>query len=556
MDEAGGWGAALRRRRVALLIASTVPALVLIGLPYSEVSWARVEGISAMWAQFIFVCDVLTATLLIILYLQRAGVRLLLLAAAFAWSGVLMAMTAFATPGVISQAGAFGAEAPGWLWLFRHIGPPVLIGLALMPLSPAFKARVDHGAATLTRTLVFIGSIVVAGPGVLLVILLAAPSLLPMLEDADGRYSAWLMATAIIVNLVVVGVATLGVIVRSGRSGIEAWALVAAVAWLGDMAFAFMYGAEYSLAWYAERILGMAAAAFVVGAILAEVVLVRRHLLAGTRDLETRLGELVEAQRLREHVAAVLGHDMRAPIAGLQGYLEILDDGTADSNDPDFAHHVHQRCLVLVKRLSLLTEDLQTAALAVNGDLEVLPELLDVDFQLSECVAGFPGLDVRVRCEPGLVVWADPLRLQQVLANLVRNAEKHGAEPITIDARSEAGGMVVMRVSDAGPGVQAAFIPQLFERYSQGPDNATGGSGLGLSVARDLVRAHNGTVRYDLTNPAFIVSLPAAPTEIRTPNGRVIPLPRRLSTRVKPSVDPESADPSEVARPRLTRFLK
>jgi signal transduction histidine kinase len=91
--------------------------------------------------------------------------------------------------------------------------------------------------------------------------------------------------------------------------------------------------------------------------------------------------------------------------------------------------------------------------------------------------------------------------------------------------------MVVFRVSDAGQGVPESFIPRLFERYSQGPDHAPGGSGLGLSVARDLVRAHHGTVRYDLTEPAFIVTLPAAPTEIRTPNGRVISPPRRMGKK-------------------------
>ena len=219
---------------------------------------------------------------------------------------------------------------------------------------------------------------------------------------------------------------------------------------------------------------------------------------------------------------------MRAPIAGLQGYLEIVDD---EEVDPAFVRRIHERCLVLVRRLSLLTEDLQAAATAAHGDLEVLPELLDVESQLAESAGGFPGLDLRIDCQPGLVAWADPLRLQQILSNLIRNAEKHGAEPVVVRVRAEADGMVVFRVTDAGPGVSETFIPRLFERYSQGPDSAPGGSGLGLSVTRDLVRAHGGTVRYDLTDPAFIVTLPAAPTEIRTPNGRVISPPRRLDVR-------------------------
>jgi signal transduction histidine kinase len=277
----------------------------------------------------------------------------------------------------------------------------------------------------------------------------------------------------------------------------------------------------------------------VLGVILRENSRVRRRLAADNRDLEAQVDDLLEAQQLRDHVAAVVSHDMRAPIAGLQGYLEIVDD---EEVDPNFSHRIHQRCLILVRRLSLLTEDLQAAAVAAHGDLEILPELLDVESQLAESADGFPGLDLRIDCQPGLVAWADPLRLQQILSNLIRNAERHGAEPVVVRVRSEPDGMVVIRVTDAGPGVSETFIPRLFERYSQGPDSSPGGSGLGLSVTRDLVRAHGGTVRYDLTDPAFIVTLPAAPTEIRTPNGRVISPPRRIATRPRVLAGSEAED--------------
>ena len=529
MEEAGGWGAALRRRRAALLIAAAIPALVLVGLPFSDSRWAPVAGFTSMWSVFILACDLLTATLLIVLHRQGEGSRLLVLACAYLWSGAVIAMVMVALPGVIQEDPSFASEAPGWLWTFRHLGPPIIIGVALMPWSGSWRERLQPVQPSWRRALTVAGVALVIGPGVLLTLLLTTPSSLPALMDpATGEYPAWLMVVVIVIDLSVVLVATLGVVLRAGRSGIEVWALVAAMTWLGEVAFTFMYQDPFTLAWYASRVLGMAASAVVLGTILGEVVVVRRRLLAGARDMEAQINDLLEAQRLRDHVSAVVSHDMRAPIAGLQGYLEILDD---DEVDPAFVQRIHERCLVLVRRLSLLTEDLQAAAVAAHGDLEVLPELLDVDSQLVECAGGFPGLDLRISCEPDLVVWADPLRLQQTLSNLIRNAEKHGAEPVLVRAGSEADGMVVFRVSDAGTGVPEAFIPRLFERYSQGPDHAPGGSGLGLSVARDLVRAHHGTVRYDLTDPAFIVTLPAAPTEIRTPNGRVISPPRRLSTK-------------------------
>jgi signal transduction histidine kinase len=90
----------------------------------------------------------------------------------------------------------------------------------------------------------------------------------------------------------------------------------------------------------------------------------------------------------------------------------------------------------------------------------------------------------------------------------VRNAQKHGAEPVVIAVHRTGSGGVDIRVSDAGPGVPELFVPRLFDRYAQGVMTAPGGSGLGLSVARDLVIAHQGSIRYDLTGNAFAFSLP------------------------------------------------
>jgi signal transduction histidine kinase len=169
-----------------------------------------------------------------------------------------------------------------------------------------------------------------------------------------------------------------------------------------------------------------------------------------------------------------------------------------------------ERSWMLTRRLTLLTEDLLAAATIEHGDLVVTPELLDLSQQLGECASCFPDLDLELECPPGLATYADPLRLQQILANLVRNAQKHGAEPVLIAAGPDPvqPGGVTIRVSDAGGGVPATFVPKLFERYSQGTETATGGSGLGLSVVRDLVSAHHGTIRYDRPGNAFVFTLP------------------------------------------------
>ena len=530
MEDGGGRGAALRRRRAALLVAAGVPVLVLLGLPFAGAGGPDIPGFTAGWLTLVLACDLVTAALLAGMSRNGMGLRPLLLAMAFVWSGACVVMLAFAVPGALSVDPGFAAEpnSAAWIWVLRHTGPPLLIAAALAAWPAGWERQ---GPVARRATMLALTASVAAFPGVLLAWLLVSPGSLPTVVDPDsGAYATGGMAFVLAVTGIAVLVALAGVLQRGTSSGIEVWGVVAAAAWLGDVAFTFMQEDRYTLAWYAARLLGVAASGVVLGVILRENTQVRRRLAADNRDLEAQINDLLEAQQLRDHVSAVVSHDMRAPLAGLQGYLEIVDD---EEVDPVFVRRIHERCLVLVRRLSLLTEDLQAAAVAAHGDLEVLPELLDVESQLAESAAGFPGLDLRIECERGLVAWADPLRLQQILANLVRNAEKHGAEPVLVRVGSEPDGMVVIRVSDAGPGVSETFIPRLFERYSQGPDSAPGGSGLGLSVTRDLVRAHGGTVRYDLTDPAFIVTLPAAPTEIRTPKGRVISPPQRIATRAR-----------------------
>ena len=526
MQQAGGWGAALRRRRAALLVTACVPVLVLVGLPFSGVRGPEIAGFTVGWVTLVLACDVSTAILLLGLSRNGLGLRPLLLAMAFLWSGALVLMLAFAAPGVVTDTPTFASDDPGWIWLLRHTGPPLIIAIALAPWPVHWERQ---SPVIPSRAVALLAASLVIGPGALLMLLTLAPDSLPaVLDPVTLQFDGAVMLLVLLVSGGAVVASVAGVVQR--RSGsVEVWGAVAAVAWLGDVAFTFMYEEPFTLAFYGARLLGVAASGVVLGVILYENHLVRRRLADDNRDLEAQIDDLLEAQQLRDHVAAVVSHDMRAPIAGLQGYLEIVDDERED--DPVFVRRIHERCLVLVRRLSLLTEDLQAAAVAAHGDLQILPELLDVESQLAESAGGFPGLDLRIDCQPGLVAWADPLRLQQIVSNLVRNAERHGAEPVVVRVRSEPDGMVVFRVSDAGPGVSETFIPRLFERYSQGPDSAPGGSGLGLSVTRDLVRAHGGTVRYDLTEPAFIVTLPAAPTEIRTPNGRVISPPRRIATR-------------------------
>jgi signal transduction histidine kinase len=337
------------------------------------------------------------------------------------------------------------------------------------------------------------------------------PEALPTITAGDeNRLDGMAYAAVAVLNLAAVALAVWGVARRGSTHGIERWAVVASVAFLGDVCLTALHEDTFSLAFYLSRSLGLAASVFVLLAILRESARIQEHTIEVAHRLEERNAELIEATRLRDHLTAVVSHDLRTPLAGLQGYLEMLRD---DDLDSPLARRMLERSWMLTRRLTLLTEDLLSSATLEHGDLVVTPEVLELNQQLVECATCFPDLDLEVDCPPGLAAYADSLRLQQILANLVRNAQKHGAEPVRITAAPDPAvpDGVTISVSDAGPGVPPAFVPRLFERYTQGAGTATGGSGLGLSVVRDLVRAHRGTIRYDIAGNVFVFTLPPAP---------------------------------------------
>jgi signal transduction histidine kinase len=527
-----GVGHPLGRGRAPLVISAAIPLLVLAALPWRAHVLGKVPAFPGPGIALLVGCDLLTVLLLFSQYRTGGSPRLLALAWAYLWSAASALQIAMATPGVLRSDPTLGAEPNSmqWLWVSFHVVPPLLIGLALAPWPAALERKLGERQgrtirATLSWVFVAVLSLLFA------VVVAKAPDWLPTITAGAGNLLAERTIFSVIaLNVAAVAVAVWGVASRHSTEGAERWAVVASVAFLGDVWLTSLFEEPFTVAFYLARVLGVAASAFVMLAILRESAQLQAKTYETAQRLEERNAELVEATRLRDHLAAVVSHDMRTPLAGLQGYLEMLRD---DDLDSALARRMLDRSWMLTRRLTLLTEDMLAAATLEHGDLVVIPELLDLNLQLGECATCFPDLDLELHCPPGLAAYADPLRLQQVLANLVRNAQKHGAEPVRISAAPDPRhpGGVVVRVSDAGSGVPAAFVPRLFEPYRQGPSTAPGGAGLGLSVVRDLVGAHHGSISYDQKSNAFVFTLPPVAvveaSERARPTGSVVAAPVR-----------------------------
>ncbi|MBP2474374.1 two-component system sensor histidine kinase BaeS [Crossiella equi] len=236
------------------------------------------------------------------------------------------------------------------------------------------------------------------------------------------------------------------------------------------------------------------------------------HLAGAFNRMAEKLQRSEERQR---RMIADIAHELRTPLANIRGYLEALRDGVLPP-DPELFASLHEEA-VLQQRL---IEDIQTLALADAGSLayERLPvdlaEVVEATRTGQAAVASAAGVTVVTSvADPVPVVVGDEKRLRQVLGNLVGNAIRHTPEGGVVTIAARAGdGQAVVTVSDTGHGIREEDLPFVFDRFWRADDaraRTTGGSGLGLSIAREIVLAHGGTITADSPDGAvFTVRLP------------------------------------------------
>jgi signal transduction histidine kinase len=211
------------------------------------------------------------------------------------------------------------------------------------------------------------------------------------------------------------------------------------------------------------------------------------------------MAERLEAQdRQRRNLMADIAHELRTPLSVLQGRLEGLLDGVYPRDDATLTIVIEETRL-----LARLVEDLRTLANAESGTLTLRKEPTDLAILVQDVVGSFSGeaaerkVTVRFEAPADLpLVSIDPLRIREVLVNLLSNAFRHtpGGGAISIAAESRARDILVS-VADSGPGIPGDELPKVFERFYKGQTSR--GSGLGLTIARNLVAAHGGEIRAE-----------------------------------------------------------
>jgi signal transduction histidine kinase/ActR/RegA family two-component response regulator len=253
--------------------------------------------------------------------------------------------------------------------------------------------------------------------------------------------------------------------------------------------------------------------------ILANTLLSEHH---RSRQLEETSLRLAEAAEAKDKFLAMLSHELRTPLTGILGYAALARRGKLDAAT-DRALEVIERN---AKLQTQLIEDLLDVSRIISGSLRLQIRPIALGPVLAVAVANSrPGAETKgIRLRLDLVsdpsaatVAGDPVRMQQIVSNLLVNAVKFTPSGGTVEVRLERRGSEAhIVVHDSGAGIRPEFLPYVFDRFRQ--DEATdprshGGLGLGLAIVRHLVELHNGSVYAESPGEGrgatFTVTLPA-----------------------------------------------
>ncbi|MBL1175302.1 ATP-binding protein, partial [Pantanalinema sp. GBBB05] len=295
----------------------------------------------------------------------------------------------------------------------------------------------------------------------------------------------------------------------------------------------------------------------------------RAHLV---QALQQHTEELEQANRMKDEFLAVLSHELRTPLNAMMGWIQLLRTRQFDAT-------MTARALETIDRntqsLMRLIEDLLDVSRIITGKLQLnltdvnLAAIVAIVVETLQPSAEAKQITLRLQLDSSLTLKGDANRLQQIIWNLLSNAIKftpekgevridlHSVEssPQTTNSNSQSRALAQLVISDTGRGIQANFIPYVFDRFRQADSSTTrhyGGLGLGLAIVRHLVELHGGMieVRSDGENQGatFIATFPLEKTALGSfaqLSDRSLPLSQNLQG-IKVVIVDDEADAREL----------
>jgi len=225
---------------------------------------------------------------------------------------------------------------------------------------------------------------------------------------------------------------------------------------------------------------------------------------------------LERADEVKTNFVALAAHELRTPVATVHGLVETLLVRRVELEEQQI-RELEQVLQSQTRRMKSLVEQLLDLSRLDADAVAIRPQRLVIRNRVEEIVdatAPDRAAEIRLDVDPGLEADIDPAAFDRIVSNLVVNALRYGATPVTVSA-TQTDRHFRLSVEDCGDGVAPEFVPDLFERFtrSNASRSRAGGTGLGLAIARSYAHAHRGDLIYEAAEPTgarFQLVLPVA----------------------------------------------
>jgi signal transduction histidine kinase len=499
----------LVQKRLALGVVVGLLVLFFITAgPLSAIQLGRIDAFIPAYAMAMFVIDSITAVLLFAQFSILRSRALLAIASGYLYTALIVIPWMLTFPGVFTPGGLFGAglQSTSWLYTLWHAGFPMfVIAYALLKdEEPTKRLRQGSAAAVILSSVVMTAAVVCAAT----LLVTAYDPLLPRLMlDTTHLSGLWYYAAAPLTLLSVLALIVLWV---RWRSVLDLWLMVVMCAYVVEISFP-----RFTVGWYAGRFFGLLSGSLVLFVLLYEITMLYaqllRAVLAQRREREARL-------MTGDAVSATIAHEVKQPLTGIitnaDAGLRWLDRSTPDLDEAKAALEQivadgHRAGAVIESiRANFKRDARNRTSLDIN---ELIGEALTLargDLQRNRIVVEAER-NARVPHVRG-----DRIQLQQVLLNLITNAidsmmAQDGARVLRVRSEVHDGGSVIVSVGDTGTGIGPQEVEQIFNPlFTTKP----GGMGMGLSICRSIIEAHDGQLWATANVPhgaKFQFTLPA-----------------------------------------------
>jgi signal transduction histidine kinase len=487
-------GRAQRRLALAVVLALLVVFFITEVGPLSTIQLGRIDAFVPAYATAMFVTDSITAVLLFAQFSILRSPALLAIASGYLFTALMLIPWMLTFPGVFTPGGLLGAglQSTNWLYILWHAGFPLLV-IAYALLKDADRAkRLWQGSAgaAILSSVVMTAAVVCAAT----FLVTAYDPLLPrMMLDTTHLSALWYYAAAPMTLLSVLALIVLWI---RRRSVLDLWLMVVMCAYVIEISLiSYPVPARFSFGWYAGRVFGFLSGSLLLFVLLYEITTlyagVLRAVLAQRREREARL-------MTGDAVAATIAHEIKQPLSGMitnaDASLRWLDRSTPDLDEAkaslkQIVADGHRAAAVIGSIRAIFKKDVRDrTSLDVNELIGEALALTRGDLQRHR---------ILLQAEPNAQipqVRGDRIQLQQVLLNLITNAidsmaAKDGARVLCVRSEVRDGVGVIVSVADTGTGIDSQEHERIFNPLFT---TKSGGMGMGLSICRSIIEAHDG----------------------------------------------------------------